>query len=349
MVEGQPYRRFKIAEKLLYPTKAGKLTLPAVTIELGIPRQSFFDAGATAVTRKTKPLALTVDPLPEVPGFLGAVGRFRVSAQVDKPSVPLGEAVTLRFKVDGTGNLKWIDKGPDLQLAGAKVFPPQVKSDLKASPEGISGSKTWEFVVVPETTGVLEIPALRFAAFDPATGKVAQTETPAIPVRVEGPSGGTVALLPAPTAATRGESRIALRTELDLPARRLPELGARGTALALALAVLAHGALWGGSRLRDHVRRREGRAAPARSVKGALAALERASQGGMTKEAAAGLIEKTLDELFAGRPADDAGARAAGAIREEVHFLRYAPQLGDYSEKVGKIAGRAAEVVRKWA
>lgn len=348
-VEGQSYRRFKIAEKLLYPTKAGKLTLPPVTIDLGLPRQGFFDTGSTAVSRKTKPLSLTVDPLPDAAGFSGAVGRFRVSAQVDKPSVPLGDAVTLRFRVEGSGNLKWIDKGPEVAVAGAKVFPPQVKADLKTSAEGISGSKTWEFVVVPETTGVLEIPALRFAAFDPATGKVATTETASIPLRVEGGAGGTVTALPAPAAAGLGEGRLALRSELDLPVGRVPSVTSRGAAWTLALAALVHAAFWGAPHLRQRLRRREGKVAPPRTVKSALAELTRASQGGMSKEAAAGLIEKTLEELFGSRPDTDEGARAARTLREEVHFLRYAPQLGDYSEKVRELAGRAAELVRKWA
>ena len=47
-------------------------------------------------------------------------------------------------------------------MPGAKVYPPQVKSDLRATPTGITGTKTWEFVVVPETGGALDVPALAF-------------------------------------------------------------------------------------------------------------------------------------------------------------------------------------------
>jgi hypothetical protein len=32
-----------------------------------------------------------------------------------------------------------------------------------------------------------------------------------------------------------------------------------------------------------------------------------------------------------------------------VRFVRYAPQLGDYSDKVKDLALRAAEAVRRWA
>ena len=36
--------------------------------------------------------------------------------------------MTLRFRVAGTGNLKWVDRGPEVRLGGAKVYPPQVKT-----------------------------------------------------------------------------------------------------------------------------------------------------------------------------------------------------------------------------
>jgi hypothetical protein len=79
--------------------------------------------------------------------------------------------------------------------------------------------------------------------------------------------------------------------------------------------------------------------------------LERAGGGGLTKEAAATLIEKTLHDVFGPLEGEEDGerGRAARAILQEVHFLRYAPQLGDYSETIRDLAARAREVVRRWA
>jgi hypothetical protein len=74
----------------------------------------------------------------------------------------------------------------------------------------------------------------------------------------------------------------------------------------------------------------------------------------MSKEASAALIEKVLHDVF-GPVEDGAGLeddeplRAARDVLEEVRFLRYAPQLGDYTEKIRDLAARAAAVVRKWA
>src|SRR4029077_11140152 len=136
---------------------------------------SFFDAGANAVERSTEPLTLSVDALPEEPGFAGAVGEFDVKASPDRDTVALGEAATLRFTVRGRGNLKWVDRAPELSLPGAKVYPPQTRSDLKVGPEGITGSRPWELVVVPETSGALSVPPLPFAYFAPSTGTLKRT------------------------------------------------------------------------------------------------------------------------------------------------------------------------------
>ena len=156
-IGGESYRRFPLIRKLLFPTKAGTLTLPAASFRIGIASQGFFDTGGV-VERATQPVTITVDPLPDAPGFSGAVGRFTTSAALDRELVPLGEAATLRFRVQGTGNLKWIDKGPEVTASGAKVYPPQTKSELRTTAEGITGSRTWEFVVVPETSGARRDP-----------------------------------------------------------------------------------------------------------------------------------------------------------------------------------------------
>ena len=55
VVDGVSYRRFPILVKLLFPTRAGRLTIPAATLKIGIPRQSFFDTGGV-VQRSTKPV-----------------------------------------------------------------------------------------------------------------------------------------------------------------------------------------------------------------------------------------------------------------------------------------------------
>ena len=346
-VGGESYRRFPILRKLLFPTKAGTLTIPAATFRIGLARQGFFDSGG-AVERATQPLTVTVEPLPDAAGFSGAVGRFRASASLDRDVVPLGEAATLRFRVEGTGNLKWIERGPEVVAKGARVFPPQAKSDLRTTAEGISGSRTWEFVVVPETSGTVEVPALSFSYFDPSAGRIVTAETAPLALRVE---GGTVAAgLPSPPSARHRAPCRCAPSSTCTP--RAPSPCPAGRWLSpRASTLLLHAGLWGAGRLRGGARRGAGQASSPRSVRAALRDLERAGAEATSKEQAAGLVEKALHEAFGEIPDEDESerARAVRALLDDARFVRYAPQLGDYRDKVEDLAARAAEAVRRWA
>jgi hypothetical protein len=72
----------------------------------------------------------------------------------------------------------------------------------------------------------------------------------------------------------------------------------------------------------------------------------------MAKEEVAALIERALHEAFVSRDgalADPERERAVERLLEEVHHVRYAPQLGNYSEKLEDLARRAREAVERWA
>jgi hypothetical protein len=347
-VGGEPYRRFAVIRKLLFPTKAGTLTLPAASLRIRVPAQGFFDE-ARVVERSTTPVSIEVRPLPDAPGFSGAVGLFRTSLSLDRDAVPLGDAALLRFKVEGTGNLKWIDRPPAVEVRGARVYPPQVKNDLKVTPGGIEGSRTWEFVVVPETGGTLEVPPVAFSYFDPGKDRIETAETRPLALHVEGAAAAAPAGLAAPAPAVGGS--LPLRADLDPPHLALPALAGRTVALLAGLVLFLHGGLLGAGRVRSAVRRAGGRSAPARSVKAALRDLDRAGRQGLAKEQAAILVERALHEAFGEIGDDDPGerSRAVRDLLSEVHFVRYAPQLGDYSESLRNLVRRAAATVKRWA
>lgn len=347
--QGEAMQRFPVLRRLLFPTKAGRLTLPPVSFRLRLPRRGFFDAGSE-LERSTKALTINALPLPEAPGFSGAVGRFEVQASLDRTEVALGEAANLRIKVEGKGNLKWVEKGPQPSLQAAKLYPPQVKSEIEAGPAGMSGSRTWEFVVVPETAGTLEIPGLSFTYFDPDAGQLKTAQSKPLALVVHGTLGATTPAVSPPPS--RSGSPLALRADLDPPWSLLPQLSAGMLSLGLGLVLVLHALLWGGAALADR-RLLAGHHAPRQSVRQALAGLSRAERPGLTKEAAAALIEKAIHEVFG--PVDEGGPppgereQAALAVLQEAQFIRYAPQLGDYSEKIREVAARTAEVIRRWA
>ena len=70
----------------------------------------------------------------------------------------------------------------------------------------------------------------------------------------------------------------------------------------------------------------------------------------MSKEQAAAVIEKSIHGVFGSVDGDDGErARAVRELMDQVHSVRYAPQLGDYTERLRELASRASDIVRRWA
>lgn len=359
--DGEPYQRFVVLQRLLYPTRAGDLEIPAAGFRLGIPqRGGFFDPAfgrTSVVTRRTEPVRIHVEALPSEPGFAGAVGKLRAQATLDRAAVAVGEAATLRFRVQGTGNLRWIDKAPEVSIPGVRVYPPQVSTEVKASSAGLSGARSWEFVLIPETAGTHRIPPLPFTYLDTSSRKLVHTETTPL-VLAAGHAGeatassGKISTTPAAAGAVASELR--LRDALEPRRHLLPRVGLGAVIVALGLALLVHALIWGWPRGGISVIEARAGTSRARSARRALAELRQVARGKVSKEAAAIQVEQAIQDLFGvieERPAegDSERDRELKEILQEARFVRYAPQLGEYSDKLRDIARRAVTAVRRWA
>lgn len=331
LVQGEPFLRYPVLERLLFPTRTGLLEIPEARLRL-VPAGGAFGVAAP-IERSTKVLRVSVNPLPNGTPEGSAVGTYEVESSVDRSTVALGDAITFRFKVKGRGNLKWVDAGPSLEIPGARVFPPRVTSDLKTTRQGIEGSKTWEFVIVPEKEGTYEIPSVPFSSFDPATQSLRTDRTNAIPVTV------SAATASAPAAAPRNSTApVSLRADLDSPQTDLSR--AAGAVALLSLAAQAWAWRRRPSASANHGRSRSAMAA-------ALAELRSESLLSGTKERAAARIAGSLESVFGARaewPNDDTGDLLR-SLSEDLEFLRFAPQLGSYDAKLKEVRDRAVAIL----
>lgn len=183
MYNGERYRAAVIKKAALFPTKSGNLVL--TPFELKIPvivkskrnRNDIFDDffndsffGRTETIdhlAKSNSLTINVDPLPEnAPNsFSGAVGKFDFSVELDKTSVEQNEAITVKAKISGTGNIALL-KLPEINFpAGFEKYEPKTSEKIFRS-NLISGRKDIEFLIVPRIPGVKEISPLEFTYFD---------------------------------------------------------------------------------------------------------------------------------------------------------------------------------------
>ena len=200
-VDGRRYMVAEIRRGALFAQENGKLTIQPLDLDVLAlvqrPRQRtgtlwdlfddpFFNpTQAVEKHLRTNSLNIDVKPLPQAPdGFTGAVGSFEVKGDADTREVRANEAITYRLTVSGSGNLMLID-APQVRFPQVfEVYDPQVSDKLSRTSGGVSGSRTFEWVLIPRTQGNYEIPAVDFHFFDPASGRYVTRTVPAIPVRV---------------------------------------------------------------------------------------------------------------------------------------------------------------------
>lgn len=134
----------------------------------------------------TNRINVNVRPLPNAPeGFSGAVGSFDAKGGTNTDKVKANEAVTYRITVSGRGNLMLIDAPQPDFPAVFEVYDPQIEDNINKGADGISGSRTYEWVLIPRSKGEYTIPAFNFIYFNPESGEYITKRIPSQVVHVE--------------------------------------------------------------------------------------------------------------------------------------------------------------------
>lgn len=201
-VNGRRYMVAEIRRGALFAQESGNLTIEPLDLDVLalVQRQrqrtgTIFDlfddpffnpTQAVEKHLRTNRINVHVKPLPSAPdGFSGAVGSFNVKADVDTREVKANEAITYRLTISGNGNLMLID-APQIDFPKVfEVYDPQVNDHINRSNSGVSGSRTFEWVLIPREKGNYEIPAFNFVYFDAKSGKYLTKRVEAIPLTIK--------------------------------------------------------------------------------------------------------------------------------------------------------------------
>ncbi len=202
MINGQRFLVAEIKRTALFPQSAGKITIESMSLECEVQApsrrrtrdlfDSFFDdpffAPMERVAIASRPVEIDVLPLPAAgkpANFSGAVGEYSISASVDRTTAKANEAITLKVRVAGQGNIKTLPP-PQMDLpVDFEVYDPKVSQQVDAGETQISGSKTWEYVLVPRYAGTHEIKPIALHYFDPRTKQYAVANTKPITLSIE--------------------------------------------------------------------------------------------------------------------------------------------------------------------
>lgn len=171
---GKQYVRRVLKAIALYPQQKGEFELPAIPVELGIadPNQAsgfFFNVRLkpqrfTTENRKI----LVTSPMGVPPGsFSGAIGKYQMSAHIDKKTISLDDALTLTMQLRGDGDPKFLlPPQQDLKKLFDVYEPNKLSESIEVVQDKVQAVKTFEYLMVPRVTGELKFTP-SFTYFDP--------------------------------------------------------------------------------------------------------------------------------------------------------------------------------------
>lgn len=216
-LDGKPYRVFNIASYLLYPQQDGTLTIGSaeMTVVAQIVVQSnshndpFFgglhETYSVRRALKTPEIKVQIKPFPaEAPAsFTGAVGRYTMKHELSSSEVAANSAITLRLKISGSGNLKFIS-APKLSMpASFEAYDVKSEEKIQNKALGSTGYRSFEYPFIVRAEGDYEVEPIEFTYFDPSSGKYVTLATPALNIKVTPDESATSTQQPLPVVVNR--------------------------------------------------------------------------------------------------------------------------------------------------
>lgn len=205
-INGKEYVVADLRKIALYAQRSGEIRIEPmelqcvaqVKVEGSRSRDPFFDSffndpffnrnfQNVEMKIESNPLSIDVSPLPsdrKPLDFSGAVGSFNVVSEIDRTELKTNEPLTLKITISGKGNLELIDALPMAFPPDFETYDPKINNDLTKNSSGISGSRTFEYLIIPRNPGEFQIKPVAFSYFDPAKQSYMQLSTPSYKIKV---------------------------------------------------------------------------------------------------------------------------------------------------------------------
>ncbi len=141
------------------------------------------------------------------PDFSGQVGKYKLETWIDKDKILVNDALNLSVKITGDGNMSMLD-APRIQFPKSfEVFEPRVDDNTRKTATGISGSKTFNFIILPSKSGIFNIPKVTFTYFDPSVRDYVSLSSDEYRIQVFGKEDSESIFLHPPVAETEQDIR----------------------------------------------------------------------------------------------------------------------------------------------
>jgi BatD DUF11 like domain len=309
--------------------------------------QNFFGSSVPKdINVQSPPQQLLVQELPAAgrpADFHGAIGSFTIESDVSPTKAEVGDPLTLRMRISGSGNFDRVDSSMLDHVEQWKTYPP--KSTFNSNdPTGHKGEKVFEQPIVASKAGAQTLPALSFSYFDPATKHYETARGTPLAVNIAPSLADSSA---APQADAGASSAIAGKSaeglKADHPASRAYStliplyLQNRFLAIPSLLALAFAGGWLAGSRRKSPMRSVSARSrAASKSAQRLLAQIEAAARDGNTARffnIARLALQQTLATRWDMPPEDVTAAEVRS--RSSDHDIQQVFSLADESNYSG--------------
>jgi hypothetical protein len=188
----------------LFPLKKGLAEIPPAILELDLLYRTqnrsgrdpfsqlfndpFFGRGIRTEHKvlRSQPLSVEILPLPDgaPKGYKNLIGIFKISAELGKKDLEVGDTTTLTVTVSGQGNVRDISfEVPDLKNQ-FKVYPDKPEFNQTIYNNQIRGEKVFKFALVPLQAGNKTLPKFSLPYFDPENAQYRLAETQPVTLNV---------------------------------------------------------------------------------------------------------------------------------------------------------------------
>ncbi len=214
VLDGIQYQVAEIKRTILIPQRAGSLTIDPLEMEVitrvkGKSRSNsffdqFFGGGYQDVKLKIASKTVTIESmaLPEKgkpAGFSGAVGQLSIQATIKNNQLKTDEGCNLTYTISGKGNLKLIEPFKLNLPSDLESFDPKISDKIGVSTDGVKGSRTFDYLVIPRHPGNYKLEDIGFSYFDPQKAQYIVLPTPEFEINAAKGAAGESASVLRPT------------------------------------------------------------------------------------------------------------------------------------------------------
>jgi hypothetical protein len=164
---GIRYDRALIKQDILFPLGEKNVQINPFSVQV-IVRGDMFSFFGERKTISSEAKTIRVKPFPpdHPPGFIDAVGKLKISAEIDTLNIRVDAPFSLKIIIEGEGNLNLLSPPKFPESRKLTAYTPESQVTSRISGNSLVGKRIFNYLITPKVSGIIEIPEIKWAYFD---------------------------------------------------------------------------------------------------------------------------------------------------------------------------------------